>query len=186
MGKWRKLLKFLGPVPVFFFFFLFIISGNLHATNLYIKMSLGVNTGGILQDILRIPSQYSPYITLENNPKPRIGMDAAFEILYHFTPRIGLTFGYGYLSGGKTAESAEITAVGLEFPFTSTPHFDWEANAICVTGIYAFPLSQSISFNLGVGAAYYLAKLKDRTTWLLHIGYTGEIPERYEQLGTEF
>ena len=55
-------------------------------------------------------------------------MDAAFELLYHFTPRIGLAFGYGYLSGGKKAESAEITAVGLDIPFTATPRFDWEAN----------------------------------------------------------
>ncbi len=159
------------------FTFVFVFSGNLHATNLYIKMSLGVNTGGVLQDILRIPSQYSPYITLENNPKPKFGMDTAFEIIYHFTPRIGLSFGYGYLSGGKTAESAEITAVGLDFPFQATPRYDWEANAIYVTGIYAFPLSQSINLNLGVGAAYYLAKLKDRTAWVTHLGYSGERPD---------
>ena len=45
MGKRRKLLKFLGPAPVIFLF-LFFISGHLHATNLFIKMSLGSTQEG--------------------------------------------------------------------------------------------------------------------------------------------
>jgi len=168
----HRYIKF-GVAAILLFVFVFPI--QLQATNLYIKMSLGINTGGIIQDLMPIPAMYSPYVTVENNPKPKLGMDAAFELLYHFTPRIGLAFGYGYLSGGKKAETAEITAVGLDFPFTGTPRYDWEANSIYVTGIYALPFSPSFKLNLGVGAAYYLAKLKHRTSWITGIGSGGDI-----------
>ena len=168
----HKYTKF-GIVALFLFVLVF--PGRLHATNLFIKMSLGINTGGMIKDLMPIPAIYSPYVTVENSPKPKLGMDAAFELLYHFTPRIGLAFGYGYLSGGKKAESAEITAVGLDTPFSATPRYDWEANSIYITGIYALPFSESLKINMGVGAAYYLAKLKHRTSWITGLGSTGNI-----------
>jgi hypothetical protein len=139
-------------------------------------MSLGFNLGGVIRDTLAIPAEYSPYITIDNNPKPKMGMDASLELLYHFTPQIGLVFGFGYLSGGKKGEEAEITAVGLDRPFTGQPRFDWEANSIYITALYALPLSQTFKLNLGAGAAYYMAKLKHRTAWMTGLGGSGNIP----------
>lgn len=156
--------------------FFFIVPDKALASNLYIKMSLGFNVGGLIQDTLSIPSEYSPYVTIANNPKHKFGMDASLELLYHFTPQIGLIFGYGYLSGGKKGGEAEITAADLDRPFTGQPRLDWEANSIYVTAIYAVPLSQTLVLNLGAGAAYYMARFKHRTAWITGLGSSGSVP----------
>jgi hypothetical protein len=99
--------------------------------------------GGML-----ISGQYNPF---------HYGLDAGGDLIFYFTPNIGIGFGGGYLqsSNNSTIHYSDISTSGN---FLAKPQVS--AIPIRASLVLSVPLSTSASLTFQGGLGYYLAKYK--------------------------
>jgi len=74
--------------------FFFFVSSSLAGDHVYIKISLGLASGGGMNDTISHP-EYAPYIALGQQGKAHLGYELNLELLYEINPRLSFS-----LSGG--------------------------------------------------------------------------------------
>jgi len=95
-----------------------------------------------------------------------LGMNFGGELLFQFSPSIGVGLGVGYIQATKTSEPFAL------IPAAGAPVVTWKSNVsaipITATFYYFLPTSSNLKFFLSVGLGYYLAKVDfDHSFWFL-------------------
>lgn len=145
-------------------FFIFPPS-NLHAKEIYVKLSFGLAQGGGIEDVLLTPPGFNEYVEVSQETHSNFGMDVYVEFTYHLNPYIGFSIGNGYISKTLTGKTSEYDRLGLGQIFTVFPDFSMEVIPICFSLELSFPLTSSIKFNLRGGLGYYFMRCEGQSTW---------------------
>lgn len=138
------------------------------AQGLALKLFGGYNymNGGDVKDgqkgILDFYTEFFPLYgyTAHQEYKPlRDAWDVGGDLIFYFTPNIGIGLGAGYIQSFTGASTLAMTRPATPTTdFTSTPKVS--AIPIRASLYIAFPLGTGASLTLHGGAAYYLAKMQ--------------------------
>lgn len=154
-----------------FFLVLFLIPlifhpPHLHAKKkMYLKLSFGLSKGGVIEDTLLSPSEFSEYVAVSHETHSVIGLDVYAEFIYHLNSYLSVSVGYGYLSKtlfGKTSEYDRLDSGDI---FTVYPECYMEVMPFRLSLSFSIPLSSSIQINLYGGAGFYHVNCESRTVW---------------------
>jgi len=160
MRKRKKFFLILFLLPII------SLPPNLHAKKkMYLKLSFGLSKGGIIEDTLLSPSEFSEYVAVSHEKNSNIGLDVYVEFIYHLNSYLGLSIGYGYLSKtlfGKTSDYDRLDAGDI---FTVYPECSMEVAPFCLSLLLSFPLGSSAQINFYGGAGFYTMTCESRTVW---------------------
>jgi opacity protein-like surface antigen len=119
-----------------------------------------------LNDALRGTSNYYrdlSNVDMEEELEPvHWGFDFGGELIIHFTPRIGIALGGGYIQADKKT-TMDVTWEGSPYKDTANPR----VTAIPLTfGLYVgLPLAKIMNFTVNAGIGYYLGTVKWHYSW---------------------
>jgi hypothetical protein len=159
----RKKKKFF---LILFILFLILLPPHLQAKKkMYLKLSFGLSKGGVIEDKLLSPSQFSELLAVSHEKHSAIGLDVYVEFIYHLNSYLGVSVGYGYLSKKLFGKSSEYERLDSGNIFTVCPECYMEVTPFRCSLSFSFPLGSSIQINLYGGAGFYHVNCESRTVW---------------------
>jgi opacity protein-like surface antigen len=160
--------RFLAIPCLFLLTAVLIAPPTAGAQGFAVKLFGGYNymNGGDVKDgqkgILDYYTEFFPLLgyTAHQEYKPlRDAWDVGGDIIFYFTPNIGIGLGAGYIQSFTGASTLALTRpLTTTIDFTSTPKVS--AIPIRASLYVAIPLGTGASLTLHGGAAYYLAKMQ--------------------------
>jgi len=156
----------------FFILFILFFSSNLQAEHVFLKISLGLLSGGGINDSLSHP-EYAPYMALGYQEKTHLSGEFSLGLSYQLSSHLRFSLGGGYLMGRLKGEDAVyFNPTDLGPPeFNLYPRLDSTVYSVCFSVLYSIPLNPSFYVNFLGGIGYYFGSFEHRTDW-----YASSIP----------
>lgn len=153
----KKLTIFLSILS---FLFLFISSGE--SKQLYVKMTVGLFTGGNSNGSWRInPDHYD--FSASPGKKLSPGMDVSLEFIFQLNPYIGFSLGNGFISkklSGTRLRFRPFVSNYVPEDFFCNPEFSSDAVPLYLSAIVSLPVISLFQINLSGGIDYYMGQIK--------------------------
>ncbi len=134
----------------------------LASKQLYVKMSLGVSTGGDITDSWHLDSQLYDY-TLSPGEKAESGMDLALEAIFNLNPNFGLSLGTGLISRSMSGRPSHFIPFGQDEPvdsFDLSPKLSSNMTPVYLTAVLSIPMKSLFQVNFFGGIGYYFGHVK--------------------------
>lgn len=151
---------------ILFLLCLIFLPPHLHAKKkMYLKLSFGLSKGGVIEDALLSPSEFSEYVAVSHEMHSAIGLDVHMEFIYHLNSYLSFSVGYGYISKTLFGKTSGYDRLDLGDIFTVYPECYMEVTPFFGSLSLSFPLSSSIQINLYGGVGFYYVNCESRTVW---------------------
>lgn len=153
---------------------IFLLPAPLQAKSLFIKMSLGIASGGDIDDILITRPEFAGYISIGQDKKSKLGQGVYMELIYQVSPHLSFSVGNGYLYKLLTGNTAEFAPPAFKGKYFLTPEFSAEAIPIYISAVFTFPIKTSFQINIMGGLGYYFGTFESKSKWRTpdYPGYT--------------
>lgn len=145
---------------------------SLQSKHLFIKLSLGLASGGDIKDALLTQTEYKDYISMSEERRSNLSQDVYLEIIYQLNSYISFSVGNGYSSNLLRGDSTQFSPPGISNLggyYTLAPEFASQVIPICVSTIFSLPVTSSFYINITGGFGYYFGTFESKSKWLLSL-----------------
>jgi len=150
---------------LFLAFLLISLPLNLVATEYYIKMSFGLNSGSSIQETVHTSEKYVSYISVGNIRKSGKGKEFFAEFIFKLSPNFSLSFGLGYTENFIKGMKSNYWLSDIGEYYSVIPQVEIGVTPIFSSLIFSLPLNSHIQINLQGGVGYHFGYVESKADW---------------------
>jgi len=138
---------------------------DLIATEYYVKMSFGLNSGNSIQETVHTQEKYASYVSVGNMRESGKGIEFLAEFIFKFSSNFSLSFGVGHTENLIKGMESDYWLSDIGEYYSVIPQVWIGTTPIFSSLIFSLPLNSQIQINLQGGVGYHFGYVESKANW---------------------